>query len=119
MTTLDMAGHIDSDFESHIATRTPDAGTRVNGVWTSSDGTPDTHSVTLQNLREKELDVIARGGERIIDARKMYVNDGDLYSISPSDIWTFPGISGSFKSVAIDNRPWRNYCKIILSRVDS
>ena len=115
---LDMEGHIDDCFESAPATRTPLPGSYVGGKWVGTVGTPTPHSVTIQPVSEKEIDSLSKGGERLVDARKIYVNDGDLYSISPSDDWTFTGIDGIFKTVKLDNRPWRNYCKAIVSRKD-
>ena len=32
--------------------------------------------------------------------------------------WTFEGVPGVFKTVKLDNRPWRNYCKITVSKQD-
>ena len=115
---LDMEGHIDDCFESVNATRTSRPGSFVDGKWVTTAGVSTPHSVTLQSVSEKEIDNLSKGGERIVDARKIYINDGNLYSISPSDDWTLNGIDGVFKTVKSDNRPWRNYCKLIVSRKD-
>lgn len=115
---LDMVGHIDDCFESVTATRTSQPGSYVDGKWVETPGISEPHVITLQPVSEKELDNLSKGGERIVDARKIYVNDGDLYSISPSDDWVLDSIDGIFKTVKLDNRPWRNYCKIIVSRKD-
>jgi len=115
---LDMEGHIDDCFESAPATRTPVAGSYVGGKWVDASGLSTPHAVTIQPVSEKEIDSLSQGGERLVDARKIYINDGDLYSISPSDDWAFTGIDGTFKTVKLDNRPWRNYCKAIVSRKD-
>lgn len=113
-----MEGHIDDCFESGSATRVSNSGEYVNGKWVNEFGPSTPHSVTVQPASDKEIESLSKGGERINDARKIYVNDGDLYSISPSDDWTLTGIDGTFKTVKLDNRPWRNYCKIIVSLKD-
>ena len=115
---LDMIGHIDDVFESVDAIRTPQPGSYVAGKWVAVPGTPKPHTVTLQPASDREINNLSKGGERVVDARKAYINDGDLYAISPSDDWTFTGIAGTFKTIKLDNRPWRNYCKVIVSLKD-
>ncbi len=117
--SLDMTGHIDSTFESVGATRTGyTGGGYVDGKWVDGASVDTAHTINLQPLSDKERRTLQEAGERVVDARKVYVNDGDLYSISEADTWVFIGISGVFKTVSLDNRPWRNYCKIVVSRKD-
>lgn len=115
---LNMEGHIDDCFESIPASRTSNSGSYVNGRWSENAGIVTPHKITLQPVSDKKIDNLSKGGERIVDARTVYINDGDLYSIEPSDTWTFEGIAGVFKTVELDNRPWRNYCKLIVSLKD-
>lgn len=117
--SLNMSGHIDGIFKSVDATRSgKSGGAYVNGHWVAGVETTNAHNVNLQPLNEKEIQSLSIGAERIGDMRKIYVNDGDMYNIAESDIWTFTGIDGEFKTVSLDNRPWRNYCKAIVSRID-
>ena len=117
--SLDMRGHIDSVFRSTPATRISySPGGYVDGVWVDGIPTQSPHTVTLQPLNNKEIQQLQIGAERVGDVRKIYVNDGDLYSITPSDDWAFDAVDGLFKSIALDNRPWHNYCKVIVSRYD-
>lgn len=117
--SLDMSGHIDSTFESVTATRTAKAGgAYVDGKWVDGSSAATNHIVNLQPLNDRERKTLQEAGERIIDARKIYVNDGDIYSVSEADMWSFAGVDGVFKTVSVDNRPWRNYCKIVVSRKD-
>ena len=117
--SLDMGGHIDACFQSTIATRTSlSSGSYVAGRWVGGSPTIAPHVVNLQPLSDKEIDFLKDGGERVLDARKIYVNDGDLYSLGEKDTWVFDGVDGVFKTVKLDKRPWRNYCKIIVSRID-
>ena len=120
--TLDMLGHIDDTFESMPATRYAQSGARgSDGKWTSGAETETPHKVTLQPLSDKELANLGVGAERVQDFRKVYVNDGDLYSITPQDEWEFdsPDLSGiRFTTYMLDNRPWRSYCKCVVHRND-
>lgn len=117
MTTLSMKGHIDSVFVSAPAKRIREVGSSyVNGKWVDGSETTTSHKVTLQPLSEREIQNLNIGAERIGDMRKIYVNDGGDHKLN--DNWLFAGVDGLFKSVHVDNRPWRNYCKIIVSRID-
>lgn len=117
--SLDMIGHIDLVFESTGATRTSySGGGYVDGRYVDGAQTQTSHTVNIQPLNNKEIQTLNIGAERIGDVRKVYVNDGDLYSIAEADTWEFDGVDGVFNSIALDNRPWRNYCKIIVSRQD-
>lgn len=116
--SLDMFGHIDSVFVSVPADRiSKSGGSYVDGKWVPVVGVTTPHTVTIQPASDREIDALVSGGERIVDARRIYVNDGVLASISPSDQWVFE--SQTWKTVKLDNRPWRNYCKAIVSRVDN
>lgn len=117
--SLDMLGTIDDTFKSADALRTgKTGGYGVDGRYVSASGTPSPHKVNIQPLTSKELQSLSIGAERINDVRKIYVNDGDLYSILPSDEWVFSDIDGVFRTVELDNRPRRNYCKAVVSRKD-
>lgn len=116
--SLDMIGHIDDCFESVAATRTTNTGGYVDGLWVDGVSASESHKVNVQPVSAKELQSLSIGGERVNDSRKIYVNDGDLFSITPSDTWALDGIDGVFRCVALDNRPWRNYCKIVVVKID-
>lgn len=115
--SLSMSGHIDAVFKSVDAVFVPKGGTYVNGIWTPVLGEPVTgYQVNVQPLSERELDFLQRGGERILDPRRIYVNNGDLEAITLDGTWLFLG--QGWKVVETDNRPWRNYCKVIVDRLD-
>jgi hypothetical protein len=117
--TLDMSGTVDDDFQSVTAQRTTAAGEYVNGKYVdAAPTTPDDYTVTLQPVSDREIQILTNGGERLTDARRVYINDGDLESLANGDIWNFDGVDGVFRVVKLDNRPWRNYCKLIVSRKD-
>jgi len=116
--SLDMRGHIDGTFRTMDATRTIHVGSYVDGIWVETSATAVTHDITLQALSDKEIQTLSIGGERINEAYRIYINDGDTSNLTPSDTWQFSGIPGTFKALKSDNRPWRSYCKIIVSRQD-
>lgn len=116
---LDMSGHIDDVFSSGIATQTyyPD-GSYVDGVFENGVPVVTTHVVNVQPLNDKELKVLDVGGKRIKDVRKVYINDGTQVNIKLNSGWVLPDIEGVFHVNAMDNRKGRNYCKLILVRMD-
>lgn len=115
--SLDMSGHIDPVFKSTTATRTRTTGNYVNGIWVYGPTTITRHIVNIQSATDREIETIEKGGERIVDARRVYVNDGIDASISPSDIWEFYG--QRWKCHKLDLKPNLNYCKAIVSRIDN
>lgn len=116
--TLSMLGHIDSTFQSGPATRTArtNGGYDADGIWQDGTSVTTSHTVTVQPASDREIEALEKGGERIVDARRIYVNDGIDASIQQSDLWTFAG--QTWKCHKLDNRPWRNYCKAIVGRLD-
>lgn len=115
--SLNMIGHIDQVFKSVAATRTvKTSGSYVNGIWTDSGQRTTSHTVNIQPASDREIDFLSQGGERLVDVRRVYVNDGDMQSIDVTGEWTFLG--QKFKTVKCDNRYWRNYCKLIVTRID-
>ena len=119
---MDMEGFIDDDFESAIGTRFSNSGARgTDGRWVAGVPVESSHSVNIQPLSDREAVNLGVAGERIQDFRNIYINDGDLYSISPQDEWEFDAVDlvgQRFKTYSMDNRPTRNYCKCVVSRND-
>lgn len=115
--SLSMEGHIDDVFVCVAASRTVDTnGQLVEGIWTP--GAPDTkdYVVNIQKASDREVDFIRQGGERITDVRRIYINQGEMQLIDQTGIWTFLG--QQWKAVGCDNRYWRNYCKVLVMRID-
>lgn len=113
---LNMSGHIDAVFKSVDATHIGKSGAYVDGIWTPVLAEPVSFRVNIQPLTDKELNFLQQGGERIIDPRKIYVNSGNLESIQLDGEWVFLG--QRWKIIKTDNRPWRNYCKVVVDRYD-
>lgn len=117
MGVLSMTGHIDNAFESVSATFTSvSTGYDANGLPAPTSGTPTAFVVNVQPLNLRELDILTRGNVRIVDGRKIYVNDGDLTMIEDNGVWEFLG--QRWKTIQSDNRPWHNYCHVVVSRID-
>lgn len=114
--SLDMFGHIDDVFESVPATRTATGGTYVDGIYVPANDTPEPYTVNIQQASDREIDFIRQGGERVTDARKIWINAGNMQLIDQTGIWSFLG--QDWKAVAVDNRYWRNYCKVMVVRID-
>ncbi|MCC3717001.1 hypothetical protein LLE78_12685, partial [Staphylococcus haemolyticus] len=92
------------------------SGSYVDGIWVTSTSGPVAFTVNIQPLSDKEIDFLRQGGQRIVDPRKIYVNNGDLDSIALDGEWVFLG--QRWKVIRTDNRPWRKYCKVIVDRYD-
>lgn len=113
--SLSMAGHIDSVFQSVPAILNARAGgTYVDGIWVGSPWEYIPYIVNLQPLNEREIDNLFRGGERIVDGRKVYINNGDLSKLKLGNNFTI--LNSQWKVVKSDVREWRNYAKIIIDR---
>lgn len=119
MPALDMYGFIDSVFTSVPAIRISKNGGDYDddGIWEDGIESRHNHAVNIQQASDREIDFLSQGGERITDARRIYINDGVDASISPSDIWEFLG--QRWKCISMDNKHWRSYCKVIVSRIDA
>lgn len=114
---LSMSGHIDAVFKSVDATFIPSGGAYVDGIWTPVATTPVTgFQVNVQPVPDRELDFLQKGGERILDPRHIWVNNGDLNVITLDGTWTFLG--QRWKVIKLDNRPGRNYCRVTVDRYD-
>lgn len=119
LVSLDMIGHIGDVFTTGTATRRAHTGgAYVNGRWVEGTTTETTHTINDQPLTMKQIDNLQLGGERVLNYRQVWVNDGVLASITEADTWVLPNHTGVFKTTRLDNRPTRNYCKFIAVRVD-
>ena len=111
-----MGGQIDGVFRSIPAQHVGKGGEYVNGLWVPTASQPVNFTANIQPLNDKEISFLPQGGERIIDSRKIYINSGNLEAIQLDGEWVFSG--QRWKIAQTDNRPWRNYCKVIVYRID-
>ncbi|WP_026145103.1 hypothetical protein [Pseudomonas asplenii] len=115
--SLNMEGQIDGVFESVPASRTVDtSGDWIDGIWTPGAPSAAPYTVNIQTANDREIDFVQRAGERIVDVRRIYINEGDMQLIDQTGTWAFLG--QQWKAVKVDNRYWRNYCKVIVTRID-
>ncbi|WP_277593609.1 hypothetical protein [Pseudomonas chlororaphis] len=115
--SLNMEGHIDDVFVSVAASRTVSVdGQWIEGIWVPGATETKPYIVNIQPASDREVDFIRQGGERITDVRRLYINEGEMHLIDQSGIWSF--LSQQWKAVKCDNRYWRNYCKVLVMRID-
>ena len=114
--SLDMIGHIDDVFESFTAVRVTQSGAYVNGIWQAGATGRTSHSINAQPATDRQIDNLSSGGERLTDLRRIWINDGTFAEITPADQWEIDG--QLWKTVQLDNRPRRNYCRAFISRFD-
>lgn len=115
---LSMAGHIDGVFRTvNVEVRQDTTGEYVDGVWVP--GVIEVSkfpNVTIQPLSDLELEFFLRAEQRIIDARKLYINSGPLENLLLNDAVWF--LDQKWKVIKRDVRPWRRYAKIMVDRFD-
>lgn len=125
LTSIDMGGHIDDVFQSHVGTRySSSGGGYVDGKWVDGVEYITTHKVNMQPLNQKDINFLQSGGERIQDTRKIYVNDGMVANIAEADEWTFVDVNGfvvdgRFKCISADNRTARTMVRLYAVRIDT
>lgn len=123
LTSIDMSGHIDDVFQSHVGIRTSKSGGYVDGIWEDGPEVVTTHKVNMQPLNQEDINFLTLGGERIQDTRKVYINDATSANVSNSDVWTFVDVNGfvvdgKFKCISADNRTARTVTKAYVVRLD-
>lgn len=70
----------------------------------------------VQPMSDKEIDILQAGGERIVDARKIYINDRvDLIDLH-NGYFEFDG--SKWKILKIDKRSARSYLKASVNRME-
>jgi hypothetical protein len=121
--SLDMFGFIDDVFVSIPANQITltGGGYDTDGIWQDGTETSSPYTVTIQPISDREIQSLQIGGERVVDYRKIYVNDGDFHALSPDAYWEFDANNRGverYKVVKDDIRVWRNYAKLIVCLQD-
>lgn len=114
--SLNMEGQIDEVFVSVDASRTVTGGSFVDGIWTPGAPATSDYIVNIQPASDREVDFLRQAGERIVDVRRIYISQGDMQLIDQTGTWSFLG--QQWKAGKCDNRYWRNYCKVLVTRID-
>lgn len=129
--SLDFFGFLDPIMEStpsggiNLVTVGEGGYTGPGGTWV--DGAEVVTPLTMANIQQANMrtaQYLMDNGmaTHASDSRVVYINDGT--TLNPSDDGTYAQIlrfsDGSqvrdWKVVEVDNRPWRNYCKAIVTR---
>lgn len=115
MGVFEMDGEIDNDFTTAQVVHIKEVGTYVEGVFVSQEGGRETFSACIQPMSNREIAYLENGGERISDARKLYITQ----SIDGLDLRSrFEFFGQVWKVFEFDSRPENTYNKIIVARVD-
>ncbi len=116
MGVFDMSGEIDYDFDTgQNCEHQVVVGDYVNGKWVESVLSTQVVQANVQPVSEREIAFLTNGGERIVDARKLYVTE-EISGLSLSSRFSFLG--QTWRVFRIDSRPENTYYKIIVGRVD-
>lgn len=117
MANLNFANAIGKDFDSGFGVvYVKTTGQYVDGKYTFVDGQQYPVTATVQPLTPKEIDFLERGGRRIVDARKIYINPESTLVFDLNGYFLFDG--AKWKPVQIDNRPIRSYIKCVVIKED-
>lgn len=126
--SLDMYGQIDDVFESTpvggVTLTTPAAGdySGPGGTWVEASA-PVTTPLQFVNIQPADLKTVRLvkeigGTAQLSDLRVVRINDGTM--IEPDDEGTFAQLLNfegkQWRVIKSDNRPWRNYCKVIVEQ---
>lgn len=123
---LNMMGHVSGPFITHPAVTLERYATRfINHKPAVSLEYTDTFAANIQQATEREIEFLNIGGERINDVRVVHRNDGKGIIVSVgenlADLLIFSdGITEEtyWKSVNTDYRPWHNFCRATVVRLD-
>ena len=120
---FNMEDLIDFNFRTHFITVLKQSGEYVDGTYVMNTSSSQSYEGTVQPISERERQALDQGGQRIIDARKIYINGYNNIDVSPSDTLLIADVPngetvGRFKVFAVDLRRARAYCKIMVGLID-
>lgn len=86
----------------------------------------DSFNANVQPVSDKEIEFLQIGAERINDVRVIHRNDGKGIEVSVpgqlADILVFAETPDKeptwWKSIATDFRPWHNFCRAVVAKLD-
>ncbi|MBD8680302.1 hypothetical protein [Pseudomonas sp. CFBP 13719] len=124
---LNMRGHVSGPFITHKGvqlnrydSRVVDFEQKLTLVYF------DTFDANVQPVSDKEIEFFQIGAERINDVRVIHRNDGKGIEVSTegklADILVFAETPDKpatwWKSIATDYRPWHNFCRAVIAKLD-
>ena len=124
---LNMRGHVSGPFITHkgvILNRYTSEIIDFEPVLTLTY--TDSFNANVQPVSDKEIEFLQIGAERINDVRVIHRNDGKGIEVSVpgqlADILVFAETPDKeptwWKSIATDFRPWHNFCRAVVAKLD-
>lgn len=124
---LNMRGHVSGPFITHkgvILNRYTSEIIDFEPALTLSY--TDSFDANVQPVSDKEIEFLQIGAERINDVRVIHRNDGKGIEVSVpgqlADILVFAETPDKeptwWKSIATDFRPWHNFCRAVVAKLD-
>ena len=124
---LNMRGHVSGPFITHkgvILNRYTSEIIDFEPALTLSY--TDSFDANVQPVGDKEIEFLQIGAERINDVRVIHRNDGKGIEVSVpgqlADILVFAETPDKeptwWKSIATDFRPWHNFCRAVVAKLD-
>lgn len=124
---LNMRGHVSGHFVSHRGVqRMRFSSEIIDFVPKLTQTLLDTFDANVQPASDKEIEFLQIGAERINDIRVIHRNDGKGIEVSTpgnlADILVFAETpdqpSTWWKAMATDYRPWHNFCRAVIAKLD-
>lgn len=117
---LNMDGHVSGPFVTHTAVLKRCDNTVVDFEPVFALVYEDQFAANVQAATDREIEFLQIGAERINDVRIVHRNDGKGIVISEANkLADLIGFDGSWwKSVNTDYRPWHNFCRATVVRLD-
>ena len=124
---LNMRGHVSGPFITHkgvVLNRYTSEIIDFEPVLTLTY--TDSFNANVQPVSDKEIEFLQIGAERINDVRVIHRNDGKGIEVSVpgqlADILVFAETPDKeptwWKSIATDFRPWHNFCRAVVAKLD-
>lgn len=124
---LNMRGHVSGPFATHKGVqRNRYQSTIVDFEQKLALVYLDTFDANVQPVSDREIEFLQIGAERINDVRVVHRNDGKGIDVSSpgqlADILVFAETPDKpatwWKSIATDYRPWHNFCRAVVAKLD-
>lgn len=124
---LNMRGHISGPFVTHagvVLNRYESAVVDFDPILTLVY--TDQFDANVQPASDKEIEFLQIGAERVNDIRVIHRNDGKGIEVSTdgklADILVFSETPDKpatwWKAMATDFRPWHNFCRSVIAKLD-
>lgn len=124
---LNMRGHVSGPFISHPGVQRMRYSSQiVDHVPKLTLTLLDSFDANVQPASDKEIEFLQIGAERINDIRVIHRNDGKGIEVSTegnlADILVFAETPDKpatwWKAIATDYRPWHNFCRAVIAKLD-